>query len=498
VEPALRALARAIAGTVAVDPVSRARAGRDGSHLSGDPRAVVRPRGPDDVVAAVRWARARRIPLVARGAGTSLDGESVPVDGAVVVDLSGWSRIHEIRPEEGWARVDPGVVNLDLQRALARRGVFFPPNPGSWEQCTIGGNVGTNASGPRTFRYGSTRAWVRSLDLVLGTGTAARWGTRAPKRSVGPDLVSLFVGSEGTLGIATAITVRTAPIPVVRHGLVVELGRRPSLGAIVRRLATTSGTGLSAIEYLDRPCAAELDATGEFGLGGENDLLLLEVEAESERAWRGRRDQIVRALRSAGGPHRLADFADVDRLWSLRGRASVALDRKFGDRIREDVSVPLGAVDRLRREVARIAARERVPVYVFGHLGDGNLHPNFVVPPASATASRIREALWTAALGLGGTISAEHGIGAIKSGALEREIGAPGVEVLRALKRACDPDGILNPGKLYPSRVGPRSSRSPSGAAGAAARRAAPTGARSGSTPERAPSATPRRRGARP
>ena len=492
----LRALARAVAGTVAVDAVSRAAAGRDGSHLSGDPAAVVHPRDARDVVAIVRWARAHRVPLVPRGAGTSLDGESVPGDGAVVVDLSGWDRIREIRPEEGWARVDPGVVNLDLQRSLARRGLFFPPNPGSWAQCTIGGNVGTNAAGPRSFRYGSTRAWVRSVDLVLGTGVAARWGTRALKRSAGPDLVSLFVGSEGTLGIATSVVVRTAPIPAVRRGLVVELRPRASLGRVVGRLTTTRGSGLSAIEYLDRACADELDATGRLGLRRGADLLLLEIEADGDRAWRERSARVARALGAHDVGH-VTDFEDANRLWSLRGRASVALDRRFVARIREDVAVPLPAVDPLLRAVARIAALERVPVYVFGHLGDGNLHPNFVVPPASAAAGRIREALWREALRHGGTISAEHGIGAIKSGAIERELGAPAVEVLRSLKVACDPDGILNPGKLYPTAAGPRSSRSPSAAAAGAARPVAPTAVRRGPGRRALRRASPRTRAAR-
>jgi FAD/FMN-containing dehydrogenase len=449
------------------------------------------------VVAAVAWARARRIPLVPRGAGTSLDGESVPSNGAVVVDLSRWRRIREIRPEEGWARVDPGVVNHDLQRALARRGVFFPPNPGSWEACTIGGNVGTNAAGPRTFQYGATRSWVRSLDLVLGTGAEATWGTRAPKRSAGPDLVSVFVGSEGTLGIATSIVVRTAPLPAVRRGLVVEIPHRASVGRIVRRLASARGTGLSAIEYLDRACAAELDAAGHFGVARKADLLLLEAEAESASEWRGRRDRIADALGAAGGPHQIAEFTDADRLWSLRGHASVALDRKFAARIREDIAVPLGAVDALRREVVRIAASEKVPLYVFGHIGDGNLHPNFVVPPASAAATRIRAALWAAALRLGGTLSAEHGIGSIKATALELELGAPAIAVLRSVKAACDPDGILNPGKLYPPPTGRRSSRLPSGSAAAAARRDSPTDARRASARKHRPLIVPQRRAVR-
>jgi FAD/FMN-containing dehydrogenase len=498
VEPALRELARSIAGRVEVDAVSRTRAGRDGSHLSGNPRAVVVPRDAKDVLAVVQWARATRIPLVPRGAGTSLDGESVPSDGAVVVDLSTWRRVREVRPQEGWARVDPGVVNLNLQRSLARHGVFFPPNPGSWEQCTIGGNVGTNAAGPRTFRYGSTRAWVRSLDLVLGTGLPARWGTLAPKRSAGPDLVSLFVGSEGTLGIATSIVVRTARIPAVRRGLVVELPRDASLGRLVGRLAVTAGTGLSAIEYLDRACAAELDVTGGLGRAPGADLLLLEVEADSEPEWRGRRARIARALRATSGADRITDFEDADRLWSLRGQASVALDRRFAARIREDVAVPLDAVDRLRREIARIAAAERVPVYVFGHLGDGNLHPNFVVPPSSAAAVRIRRALWAAALRLDGTISAEHGIGTVKSVALEAELGRPAVEVLRSLKAACDPDGILNPGKLYPPRAGRGSSPSPWGSAAGEAPRAGPIAPGRPSARRRLPPDVPRRRAARP
>jgi glycolate oxidase len=448
---ALRSLLRAIEGTVALDPVSRAAAGRDGSHLIGDPLAVVRPKGPPDLVAAVRWARRHRIPLVPRGGGTSLDGESVPPHGAVVLDLSCWRRVREVRAEEGWARVDPGVVNLDLQRTLARRGQFFPPNPGSWAACTIGGNVGTNASGPRSYRYGPTRSWVRSVELVLGTGLRTRWGTLARKRSLGPDLVAAFVGSEGTLGIATEITVRTAPIPPVRRGVGVRLPAGARLGRIAGRLASTPGTGLSAVEYVDRASAEELATTDDLRWGRGSDLLLLEVEADGEREWEGRYRALERTLRAVAVPGRPVVFADADRLWSVRGRTSVGLDRRFAARIREDVAVPLGAVDRLRHDVARIASAERVPVYVFGHLGDGNLHPNFVVPPSSRAATRIRRALWESATRLGGTVSAEHGVGRLKVAAAAREIGPSGVAVLRALKRACDPDAILNPGKLLPS-----------------------------------------------
>jgi FAD/FMN-containing dehydrogenase len=491
-------LSRKLEGSVITEPRALELAARDRSHVAGRCDAVVVPRNADDIATLAVWARQHRMPLVARGAGTSLDGESVPVRGGIVVDLSRWTRVIEVDPEEGWARVEPGVVNLELQEALARRGVFFPPNPGSWTSCTIGGNVGTNASGPRSFRYGPTRAWVRGVELVLGTGERARWGSRAHKRSVGPDLVSMFVGSEGTLGIATEIMVRTAPMPAVRCGLSVALPDRIALGPVAVALAGAPSTGLSAIEHLDRRCAAELRGPDALGLDGERELLLLEVEADSERESASRIRRVGEILRAAGVDAAPVRFEDADALWSVRGQASVVLDRRFGERIREDVAVPLGEVDRMRRAIERIATAAGVPVYLFGHLGEGTLHPNFVVPPASPAADRIRERLFDAALRLGGTISSEHGIGAVKARYLERELGRPGIDVLEALKRACDPSGILNPGKLYPSTVGPRSSPSPSGGEARAAARGSPSDGRGRRARGRSARSSPRRRAVRP
>jgi FAD/FMN-containing dehydrogenase len=495
----LPSLEAAVRGRVVTSASELARVGRDGSHLVGRPRAAVVPLDVDDVVAIVRWARRRRVPLVARGGGTSLDGESVPADGAVVVDLAAWNRIVEVRPEEGWARVGPGTVNRDLQARLEPYGAFFPPNPGSWRSSTVGGHVGTNASGPRSFRYGPTRSWIRSVELVLGTGERTQWGSLAPKRSVGPDLLSLFVGSEGTLGIATEVTVRLAPLPEVRRGLVVPVPPGARLGRVARTLAIARGTGLSAIEYLDARCAAELSGPGGLDRAGVGPVLLLELEADGPAEAAARLERIRGALRAAGVDRDPEIHEDADALWTVRGRASVVLDERVGARIREDVAVPLDRVDRLLRAVDRIAAAETVPVYLFGHLGEGNLHPNFVVAPESGRAGRIRSALLRAALSLGGTISGEHGIGALKRGFLAREIGRPGLAVLRAMKRACDPDAILNPGKLYPpDRRAGRSSRSPSGSATPGARPGAPTVASRRSERASRRARSPRRRGARP
>ncbi len=501
VDPLLRSLAGSVRGVVRTDRAEIDRVGKDASHLRGRPVAAVAPRDTDDVVALVRWARAHRVPLVPRGAGTSLDGESVPTRGGVVVDLAGWSSIADIRPEERSARVGPGTVNRDLQRALAPHGMFFPPNPGSWTTSTIGGHVGTNASGPRSFRYGPTRAWVRAVEAVLGTGEVVRWGSRAAKRSVGPDLLSLFVGSEGTLGVATEVTVRLAPVPAVRLGVVVPLGEGVPLGVLAARLAGAPGTGLSAIEYLDRACADELGHLPGSDLHPTGALLLLEIEADRRAEARSRLARVASVLRGANVPTTPAIYEDADALWTLRGRAGISLDERLGLRIREDVAVPLGEVDRLVDALTRIGAVERVPLYLFGHLGEGSLHPNYAVASDDPTGARVRAAVLSASLALGGTISAEHGIGAVKSAFLERELGAVGVRMLRTVKHACDPDGILNPGKLYPAepRQGAgRSSPSPSGSAAGPAHRGSPIVARFAGSGVRKRPAPPRRRGARP
>ncbi|MGA8604763.1 MAG: FAD-binding oxidoreductase [Thermoplasmata archaeon] len=461
---AVRSLETSIRGVVTTRADRTASFGQDASHLVGRPLAVAAPSDPEDVVRLVRWARRSRVALVPRGGGTSLDGESVPPDGAVVVDLSGWSRLLEVDPDGAWARVEPGVVNWELQRALLPHGLFFPPNPGSWTTCTIGGNVGTNASGPRSFRYGPTRAWVREVEAVLGTGDRVHLGSRVAKRSVGPDLLQLFIGSEGTLGIATEVTVRLAPEPVLRKGVVVPLPRRVPLGRLAVRLSRMVESGISAVEYLDRECAAAIADRRKANWSSDSALLLLEVEAGQPSEADARLDRVRSALATLGGGEGLTIFDDADELWTLRGTSGDVLQERFGLTVREDVAVPLARVDALVVELDGLARREEVRYFLFGHLGEGSLHPNFAVDPASPAAGRIRAAVLRTALSLGGTISSEHGVGRLKRAFLTEELGANAVELLRTVKRACDPDGILNPGKLYPDavRAGPRSSPLPS------------------------------------
>ena len=475
----VQSLRAAVRGRLITDPAAMAPFGHDASHLAGQPLAVVAPVDERDVVALIRWARRIRTPIVPRGAGTSLDGESVPPDGGVVVDLSGWSKLLEVDRDALWARVEPGMVNHELSRALRRYGLFFPPNPGSWTVSTIGGNVGTNASGMRSFRYGPTRAWVREVRAVLGTGVTVQLGTRVAKRSVGPDLLQLFIGSEGTLGVATEVTVRLAPVPAVRTGVIVPLPRAARLGRLVGRLSQLSGSGLSAVEYLDRGCAAALAERRAAHWPRDASLLLLEVEAESAEDVGRKLSRLRRVLRAGGASERFTVFEDADELWTLRGESGDVLLERFGYHVREDVAVPLRRVDDMVAELGRIARAEDVPFFLFGHLGEGSLHPNYVVDPNSPAADRVRARVLAASRARRGTISAEHGIGWLKRAYLAEELGAGAVELLRAVKRACDPDGILNPGKLYPPPArAPPPSRSPSVAEDGRLRRKSPSGGR--------------------
>ena len=447
---AFRALETEVRGVLTTEPSALERFARDASPLSGEPGAALSPKDRDEVQRVVRWARRWKVPLVGRGSGTSLDGESVPPPGALVLDFTAWNAVEEVGAIDRWVRVGPGLINRELGRALAPHRLFFPPNPGSWTSSTIGGNVATNASGPRSFRYGTTRAWVRGLEVVLGSGEVLRLGHRARRSSTGPDLMGFLVGSEGTLGLFTEITLALAPTPERRIGLVVPVAPTEALGAALLRLIEPPAPALAAVEYVDETTADALAGEAGSRLPSGTPLLLMELETDLEGEERAL-ERFLDRVRVAGLGEDVRVYPDADRLWTLRGESGELLDRRFGPRVREDVAVPWSRLDDLLREIPAIGERHGAAVYLYGHLGDASLHPQYLVDPGTEAARSIRHELYFAAHRLGGTVSSEHGIGILKAPYLALEHGGEAVRLLRSVKALCDPDGILNPGKLYPA-----------------------------------------------
>jgi glycolate oxidase len=446
------------AEAVLTDPDLLAGHRRDEAHLSpaGLPVAVVRPRDTTQVAAAVRVAAAHRIPIVPQGARTGLAGGANAIDGGLVLSLSGMDRILEIDPVNRIAVVQPGVVNAALARALAPSGLRFPPDPSSWESATIGGNVATNAGGMCCVKYGVTGEYVLGLEVVLGSGEVLRTGRRTPKGVAGYDLTRLFVGSEGTLGVITEITLALRPAPAETLTLVAVFDTTAAAGAAVAEIAA-AGCTPSLLELVDRTHLAAIEAYRPMGLRTDAAALLLASVDTGSRAELAR---IEAACRGAAEIYTATDPTEADALLAARRLAYPAIEQAAtaafpggnGGVIVDDIAVPRTALAQVLDGVARIAGRHGVMVGVVAHAGDGNLHPNIVVDradPASVAAGRaVFDEVVELALSVGGTCTGEHGVGLLKRDWLARELGPVGLRVHRALKAALDPDHLLNPGKV--------------------------------------------------
>jgi glycolate oxidase len=435
---------------VTVDPEVLASFSGDMSPVKGVAVALVRPENADDVATTVIWANRTRTPVVARGGGSSLEGESVPIRPSVVIDFSSkMNRLMEVDTENLLAVVEPGTVNRALNRELEHRGVFFPPNPGSWEMSTIGGNVATNAAGPRCFKYGSTRNWVAAIEAVLGDGSILSTGTKARKSTSGLDLVRLMVGSEGTLGIFTKITLRLAPLPEKRMGVIAPFASFSDATEAVIALALRSKLGISAIEFVDDKCISALNRVYSASLPESPATLMIEIEGTTLSM----HDALTNILEVVSGHSITSEPVyeeDVNGMWDLRGRITFALEKVYGKQFREDLAVPVTRFTELVTRTRQIFRNRGLDPVIFGHAGDGNIHLEFDHTKLGEKAldATLRE-LYLLAVSMGGTISGEHGIGYLKRKYFEIEHSPEEVAIMRAIKRVFDPNLILNPEKLY-------------------------------------------------
>ncbi|TAK34883.1 MAG: FAD-binding protein [Chloroflexota bacterium] len=428
--------------------------GYDGTAQHALPDAVVLPANTRQVAEVLKLANARHVPVVPRGAGTNLSGGTVPIQGGIVLALTRLDQLLEIDRANLTATVQPGLVTAKLHEAVERQGLFYPPDPASYSVSTLGGNVAEGAGGPHCFKYGTTKDYVLGLEVVLASGDVLRTGGKTVKNVSGYDLTHLFVGSEGTLGVVTEITVRLIPLPEERHTMLAVFDTLEDAARLVSNIVAARIVPVT-LELMDEVVLRVAEASHPIGLPLDAEAaLLIEVDGNREEA-RHQLERVSQILDSSGARQvRVARTpAEVDELWSARRAVSASLSRLCAVKISEDATVPRAAVPEMVRRIKALAREHRIEVAVFGHAGDGNLHPAALLqdrtPQEMERADRFFADIFRAALELGGTLTGEHGIGVFKARFLSLQHGAAGVAAMKAIKAALDPNGILNPGKIF-------------------------------------------------
>ena len=421
------------------------------------PEAVARPRSTKSVSAILRFAHQNKIPVTPRGAGYGYVGGCVPVRGGLVLSLERMNRIREISDRDFVAVVQPGVITKQLQDAVEARGLYYPPDPASRADCSLGGNIATNAGGPRCLKYGVTRDYVLGVQVVLADGTIVRLGSRTHKNKTGFDLGRLFVGSEGLLGVVTEATLKLLPLPPYRACLSVGFSEMAAATRTIRDIFK-AGFLPCALEIADAfTLAAAQKRTGNKRLAGCRANLIVELDGR-ERAVRADLRELETVIRHAKTTFldRALGSADCEKLWQLRREFSFSLRDTGLTKLNEDIVVPRGRLDDLFAFTARLQKKHRLPVACFGHAGDGNIHVNVMLDRAEPGAEKRSEAaldeLFRQVLAWGGVITGEHGIGLAKQTWWPLAISPEARTLHRTIKHALDPRGILNPGKFVESR----------------------------------------------
>jgi len=420
---------------------------------SHTPDAVALPRSTRSVAALLRFANRHRIPVTPRGAGFGYVGGCVPVRGGIVLSLARMNRIIEINPADFVAVVEPGVTTQKLQEEVERQALFYPPDPASRADSSIGGNIATNAGGPRCLKYGVTRDYVLGLEVALADGSVVRLGGRTHKNKTGFELHRLFVGSEGLLGVVTQATLKLLPLPPHRACLAMGFGAMDRAIECLRAILA-AGFLPSALEIADAfTLAAAFKRTKSDRLRGCRAHLIVELDGQPRSVrWEARQLQRLAAsfrplfTEIANGPEK------CEELWQVRREFSYALRDTGLTKLNQDIVVPRGCLQELFAFTARLQKKHGLPVACFGHAGDGNIHANVMVDFGKSDAKRRSQGaldeLFERVLAWGGAITGEHGIGLAKQRWWPRAVSSEARKLHRVVKRALDPRGILNPGKF--------------------------------------------------
>jgi D-lactate dehydrogenase len=461
-DPVFRDLLRQVLGSASVleDPADCWPYGYDNSREQAPPDLVGFALEPAQVGEVVQLCSRHRVPLVARGRGTGTTGAAVPVRGGLVLSLERMAQALEVNPEDRLMVVQPGITNQAVQDLAGAHGFFWPPDPTSAAYCTVGGNLGHNSAGPRAVKYGTPRENTLGLRAVTGAGEAIRTGVRTTKGVVGYDLTRLLIGSEGTLAVITEATLKLTPLPEAKRALRAVYRDIGAAAAAVARVMAQPVIP-SALEYIGGLGVDLVRGSPGVALPAEAGAILL-IEVDGPAAWV---DEAARAVAETARGAGLVEIAIATRvedgaeIWAARKALSPALRSLAPRKINEDVAVPVSRLPEFVRGVEQLSARYRLPIVNFGHAGNGNIHTNLMVDPERddelARAGACLSELFDLVIALNGTLSGEHGVGLAKRAYVDREIDGATLAVMRRIKQDLDPNGILNPGKLFPDGAPP-------------------------------------------
>ncbi len=422
----------------------------EGRGVRGRADAVALPRSAEEAAEVVAWCYEHGVPIVPRGGGTGYAAGAVPLDGGVVLALERLTRLRSFDPLLWRMEVEAGTTTANVRRIAREGGLLFAPDPGAAEQSQIGGNVATNAGGPHAFKYGVTGAWVMGVEAVVAPGELVRFGGALRKDVASYDLTRLLVGSEGTLGVITSVWLRLTPAPEAAWPVVGFFdGVRSGCAAIERIVG--NGLPVAAIEYLDGETMRYAGTGFPTDIPAGSFCVITEADGSQDEAARVRKDVLEVLGEDARTLYAPEESRDITALWSWRESVALRVQAQLGGKASEDIAVPLDRLAEAIEESVAIGARLGLPAASWGHAGDGNLHTTYLLPAddqaAFDRASRATDELFELALRLGGTISGEHGVGAVKSAWLERRLGPRAYELHAAVKRAWDPQNLINPGK---------------------------------------------------
>ena len=428
----------------------------DGTFEEHLPDIVVIPRTTEQVCQVVALAASEHLPIVTRGLGSGLAAASVPFGGGIVLAMTRMNHLLEIDEQNAIAHVEAGVVTADLQSEVEKRGLFYPPDPSSIRHSTIGGNIACNAGGPRCLKYGVTGDYVLGLTVVLADGRVLHTGGKVIKDVVGYDMTALFTGSEGTLGVITEALLKLVAKPRFARTALVEFNALADASMCVNAILST-GIVPATLELMDETAIACVEEALHLGLPLDVEAILL-VEADgSDEAMVLREIEAVAHISRESGARQVRVAKDEDEragLWNARRSVTASLARKAPNKLGEDITVPRSAIPEAIRRIKAISAEFGLPIVVFGHAGDGNLHPNILFdkrdPEQWARVEPMVSQIFKTALDLGGTLSGEHGVGMLKRPYITRALGPVSIEIQKRIKQVLDPLNILNPGKIFP------------------------------------------------